>query len=292
MGNLVDLHIHSQFSDGQFNIKQLVTMSKQNEVSLISITDHDDIQSAIDLKRNPSIRDISYINGVEISSTIRLKERNFLLHILGYGYNYDNGFLQESLNEKKKLRLKINREYLLKLRKEFPRIFDDILETIDYYRFGRLSNLIDKYLKTKEINEEQMMIINKYLNNNKIDYPNYAFEVKEAIHLIKQANGYAILAHPYQYKLTIKEEIELLEILKGNGLSGIEVYHSGDNALGFKLQENLCNKFNFEWTVGSDFHEDYDDFDNMIGYGKNNNLCKKSCSLIKRLSNEGKIFKR
>ena len=58
------------------------------------------------------------------------------------------------------------------------------------------------------------------------------------------------------------------------------------------LQEMMCNKFNLEWTLGSDFHEDHDDFGNQIGYGKNNNLCKSSCSLIKILRKDGKVLKK
>ena len=82
------------------------------------------------------------------------------------------------------------------------------------------------------------------------------------------------------------------KLLKENGLIGLEKYHSGDTPIGMLLQEMMCNKFNLEWTLGSDFHEDHDDFGNQIGYGKNKNLCRSSCSLIKTLRRNGKVLKR
>ena len=123
-------------------------------------------------------------------------------------------------------------------------------------------------------------------------YQGYEFDALESLQIIRNANGYSVLAHPYQYRLNVKEEIALLKLLKENGLIGLEKYHSGDTPNGMLLQEMMCNKFNLEWTLGSDFHEDHDDFGNQIGYGKNNNLCKSSCSLIKILRKDGKVLKK
>ena len=81
MPSLIDLHIHSQFSDGQFDIKKLVELSRTNGVGLISITDHDDIRSSLELKNNSDIKGIEYINGVELSSFIKLNERIIRYHL-------------------------------------------------------------------------------------------------------------------------------------------------------------------------------------------------------------------
>lgn len=292
MSSLIDLHIHSQFSDGQFNVDEIVKLSKENGVGLISITDHDDITSSIELKNDTNIKDIEYINGVELSSYIKLNERNIRLHILGYGYNEENDELNSRLLEKKELRTSVNLEYIYKLKQHFPNIFSDIFENIQCDKYITLSRLILKYLEGKDLSLNQLKSIKEYLKNNKPIYPNYEFNVVQALKIIKQANGYAVLAHPYQYNLTIKEEIDLLKLLKENGLVGLEKYHSGDTPNGMILQDKMCNKFNLEWTLGSDFHEDHDDFGNQIGYGKNNNLCKSSCSLVKTMYQNGRILKK
>ena len=291
MPSLIDLHIHSQFSDGQFDIKQLVKLSITNGVGLISITDHDDIRSSLELKSNPDIKEIEYVTGVELSSYIKLNEKIVRLHILGYGYDEENEELKSKLLEKKNLRTCVNKEYLVKLIHEFPYL-KYAMENVKCDKFIKLSRLIENSLDSKDLSNDQLNAIKEYLNNNRPIYPDYEFNALESLQIIKNADGYPVLAHPYQYGLTVKEEIALLKLLKENGLMGLEKYHSGDTANGMILQETMCDKFNLEWTLGSDFHEDHDDFGNQIGYGKNNNLCRSSCSLIKTLRRDGKVLKK
>lgn len=292
MSSLIDLHIHSQFSDGQFDVKKLVELSRSNGVGIISVTDHDDIRSSLELKRNGDIKQIDYINGVELSSYIKLNGKIIRLHILGYGYDEENEELRNRLLEKRDLRTCVNKEHLVKLIHEFPYISDEILYKIQCDRFIRLSRLIEVYLNNKNLSSVQLNDIKKYLDNNRPIYQDYEFNALESLRIIRNAKGYPVLAHPYQYRLSANEEFALLKILKENGLIGLEKYHSGDTSNGMLLQEMMCDKFNLEWTLGSDFHEDHDDFGNQIGYGKNNNLCKSSCSLIKTLRREGKVLKR
>ena len=239
MSNLIDLHIHSQFSDGQFNIKQLVELSKKNGVGLISITDHDDIRSSLELKSNFNIKEIEYVNGVELSSYIKLNERIIRLHILGYGYDEENEELTIRLLEKRNLRTNVNKEYLVKLIHRFPYLKSDFLEKIQCDKYIRLSRLIEAYLDNEELSSIQLNDIKKYLNSNRPIYQGYEFDALDSLRIIRNANGYPILAHPYQYRLNVKEEIALLKLLKENGLIGLEKYHSGDTSNGMILQEMM-----------------------------------------------------
>ena len=292
MASLIDLHIHSKFSDGQFDIKQLVELSRANGVGLISITDHDDIRSSLELKNNSDIKETEYVNGVELSSFIKLNNRIIRLHILGYGYDEENEELQNKLLGKRDLRTHVKKEYLIKLMHEFPYLSNELLEKVQCDKYIRLSRLIEKYLNNERLSNDQLNDVKKYLDSNRPIYPNYEFEALESLQIIRNANGYSVLAHPYQYRLNVNEEIALLKLLKENGLVGLEKYHSGDTSSGMILQEMMCDKFNLEWTLGSDFHENHDDYGNQIGYGKNNNLCKSSCSLIKTLRRNGKVLKK
>lgn len=292
MAGLIDLHIHSQFSDGQFDVKQLVELSKANNVGLISITDHDDLRSSLELKNNSDIKGIEYVNGIELSSYARLDGKMIKLHILGYGYDEENEELISRISQKRKLRIYVNKAYLIKLIREFPYLNHDLLEMIQCDKYIRLSRLIESYLNSKELTKKQLNDIKQYLNNNQPIYPNYEFDVVESLKIIRNANGYPVLAHPYQYGLSAKEEIVLLKSLKENGLIGLEKYHSGDTPDGMLLQEMMCDAFDLEWTLGSDFHQEKDDFGNQIGYGKSNNLCKDSCSLIKTLRRDEKVLRK
>ncbi len=272
MPHYIDMHIHSTYSDGQYTINKILKIVNKLNLRLISITDHDDIRSAIYLKNN-SFNNILYVNGVELSSITKINNRLQWLHILGYGYDENNEELYEKLKEKKDIRYCENKKYINDLLSTFSFIDNKIYEKIDCSRFITISKSIYKYLQ-----------------NERPQYPNYEFQEKDAIRLIKNAGGYPILAHPYQYNITFEEELKLLKELKELGLIGIEKYHSGDSFEGMKNQEKVCDILNLEWTLGSDFHTDYDDYGNRIGYGKNNNLCKDNCSLIKILNKNNKIY--
>lgn len=289
MEKYVDLHMHTTNSDGQFNPEQLLVLAKNNNVGTISITDHDDIRSVNDIKKINKKYDINFVNGVELSSITEIKGRKQWLHILGYGMDENNPELNRIMQKKREIRYNVNHQYLIDLLNNFNFINEDILIRIPCDRFIKLSRLIDKYITEKKLSIDQLETIRKYLNTIKPIYEGYEFADKEAIELILKSGGYPVLAHPYQYKLSYKEEYDLLIKLKNMGLVGLEKFHSGDTKEGMKMQDEFASMFDLEWTVGSDFHTDYDDFGNQIGLGKNNNLCKTNCSLLEKIKN--KVYK-
>lgn len=282
MKKYIDLHIHSTFSDGQFTITELAKKAENNNVKIISITDHDDIKSAKEIKQIKDLNIIN-INGVELSSITNIGEKKQRIHILGYGYDENNKQLIDTLENKRDLRNEINKKYLLDLLKEYKYINTDILEKIETDKYIQLYRLIIKYLKENNYNLEQIEEIKKYINNNKINYPDYEFKEETAIKIILEAGGVPVLAHPYQYNLNKEQEDKLLKYLKKLGIQGVEVYHSGETKNGMVVQKDLCIRNGLEWSVGSDYHTDYDDYGNEIGLGKKNNLCITDCSLMKIL---------
>lgn len=291
MKRLVDLHMHSIYSDGQFDPKELIELAKKNNVGIISITDHDDIRS-VNAVKQLKVSNINYINGVELSAITNVDGENKRIHILGYGYDEKNEHLLQMLENKRKLRNDVNKRYLMEMLKEFSFLNNDILEKIECDKYINFSRLIIKHVEAENYSLGQLEDIQKYLNSVKILYPDYEFSDELAINLILEAGGFPILAHPYQYNLSYEQEEKLLIRLKALGLVGIEKYHSGDTAQGMRNQEKLCDKYELEWTVGSDFHTDYDDCGNEIGLGKNNNLCKDDCSLIKKMCLNKSIYRR
>lgn len=292
MSKLIDLHIHSIYSDGKYNPKDIFKLAKENNVGLISITDHDDIRSAQEIRKKTYDNDLLFVNGVELSTLTSIDDKSFRVHILGYGYDEDNIELNKLLNNKKLIREIANTEYLESMCKKYSFLNPKMIDDIEKNKFIRFSRLIIKYLEDNNYSKEQIETIINYLNNNKCIYPNYEFSDEEAISLLLSSKGIPVLAHPYQYRLTEKEERKLIERLKSIGLQGIEIYHSGDTKEGMKLQEKLCSEYNLLWSAGSDYHTDIDDDDNKIGLGKNNNLMIEDCSIIKVLKKENKIYRR
>ena len=292
MSKLIDLHIHSIYSDGKYNPKDIFKLAKENNVGLISITDHDDIRSAQEVRKRLYESDIFFVNGIELSTLTSIDDKSFRVHILGYGYDEENKELNKIINEKKQIREIANTEYLENMCNKYSFLNPKMINDIEKNKFIRFSRLILKYLEDNNYSKEQIETIINYMNNNKFIYPNYEFSDEEAISLLLSSKGIPVLAHPYQYRLNEEEERKLLDKLISMGLQGIEIYHSGDTPEGMKLQEKICDDYNLLWSAGSDYHTDIDDDDNKIGLGKNKNLMIEDCSLVKVLKKENKIYRR
>lgn len=78
---IIDLHIHSIYSDGTLNYDEIINLAKKNNVDIISITDHDTIINLKNYKLYREKYNMNIIPGLEISSNIKN------VHILGYGIN-------------------------------------------------------------------------------------------------------------------------------------------------------------------------------------------------------------
>lgn len=292
MSKIIDMHMHSTYSDGQFCVNDLVKLAKKNNVGLMAVTDHDDLRSAKEIKNILNDLDMSFTNGIELSTMTSIDGKDLCVHILGYGYDENNNELNNKLLEKRKIRELSNLEYLKRLCEKYAFLNPKIIDEIEKDKFIRFSRLIIKYLNINNYSEEEKQLIADYMNENIIIYPNYEFSDEESISLLLNSNGIPVLAHPYQYHLTEEEEIKLIRKLKEMGLKGLEICHSGDTPSGMKLQKRLSKENELLESIGSDFHTDYNDFGNSIGLGKNNNLCIEDCSLVKVLKKENKIYRR
>ena len=89
---MVDLHIHTNNSDGNFTTEEVLALIKKLGVNVFSITDHDNINSCKEMEKIIIPENMKYIPGVEFSS----KTEKLNLHILGYNIDYNN---QNIINE-------------------------------------------------------------------------------------------------------------------------------------------------------------------------------------------------
>ena len=93
MEKKIDLHIHTNCSDGDNSIYEVIDMAINNKLDMISITDHDTVMAYSDeVFKYAYDRGIELVTGVEIS----VKYNNETIHVLGYNIDVEN----ENLNNK------------------------------------------------------------------------------------------------------------------------------------------------------------------------------------------------
>ena len=250
---LTDLHIHSYYSDGTMSPQEIVEEAKNRGLEIISITDHDVLDSYEELKVEAEKANIKVIRGVEIDSIFE----GHLVHLLAYKFN-DNEDFFALVNRAKEQLLETSIELIRRMEKEYENISLEYYNSYEYdRRKGGWKGI--HYLFDKNITEglfDGMKLYGKYeCGHEKFDFPT----VKEVCDITHNAGGYVVLAHPCNYyKDKTREEIlEKLEILKSDGIDGVECYYPANSDLMTETCLEFCRKNDLIITAGSDSHGDF-----------------------------------
>ncbi len=251
MKQLFDLHIHTNNSDGELSVEELVYEIKKNNIKIFSITDHDTIDALNEIK-SIDVEDLKFIKGIEFSSIL---DKTYKMHILGYNIDENNQDILNITNNLKKLKKArfyeladiLFEKYNFKFEKEE---LDYVIENIKNPSKSHMAKLM---VKKGYINSVEEAFL-KYLDNINSKTPN-RIDVKVVINAIKSAGGIAIWAHPKKFENQYGIDFEeLLPRLLDMGLDGIEIYNSLHSLQDCKRYEQAAKKFNLITTGGSDFH--------------------------------------
>ena len=280
MKNKIDLHIHSIYSDGEFEPDDLIKMAVDKNIYAISITDHDTVEG--NKKISVFKENIKIIPGIELST----KVDNQTMHILGYGIDINNEELNKKIIELKNRSIYSVIAILAQLKKDYNIVFttEEIQELFNKKgNIGR-PNIAKLCVKHKYSNTAQEAF-DKYLidAHEKTRFANKGISYYECINLIIEAGGIPVLAHPHTLNKSYDELITLIKHLKEIGLQGIEVYHSKHTLEQTEQYLKIAQKLNLLISGGSDYHGKTIKPEIKLGTGINNNLNIKSLSLLKKL---------
>lgn len=266
---MIDLHLHSTFSDGTFTPEELVKMARKDGLKAISITDHDTVAGTAEALSAGETYGLRVIPGVELS--VFLGEIHF--HLLGYNFNHGDRRLLDRLRRLQGSRNDRNALIVGKLRDMGLDICEDEVEEISGGgQTGRphIARLLVKKRIVKDIDQAFAL----YLRKGKPGYaPRFIYEAGEAIELISLSGGSAVLAHPAQISRQVQFLDELLGRLKALGLEGIETYYPTHKGSFFRALRRLADKHGLFETGGSDYHGDIRPDTSMAGKRGNTVPC-------------------
>lgn len=247
---LIDLHVHSNASDGTLTPTQVVTLALEKNLSAIALTDHDTVQGIPEALHAAEHKDLTVIPGIELSCYYKERE----IHILGFFVNYLDTAFQNALEDLKTARFNRN----LKMIALFQE--NGIPMTLEKLQAGNPNTVITRAHFARVLIEEGIcknkdQAFAKYLDIHCPYYiPKPDVTPAHAISIIKNAGGMPFLAHPLLYKLGYEEVEELITTLIPLGLKGIEAYHSSNNISQSDKLRSLALKYNLLISGGSDFH--------------------------------------
>ena len=250
---LVDLHIHTYYSDGTMSPKEVVEDAKRKNLGIIAITDHDVLDSYEELKVEAEKAGIIAIRGVEIDSIFE----GHLVHLLAYKFE-DNEKLFKLINHAKDQLLETSIELIRRMENDYEGISLEDYNSYEYERRkGGWKGI--HYLHDRKITEGLFDGV-KFYGKYDCGHEKFAFpSVGEVCNTVHDANGYVVLAHPCNYYSNKnKEEIlEHIEILKSLGIDGVECYYPANSDLMTNTCLEFCKDNNLIITAGSDGHGDF-----------------------------------
>lgn len=246
----IDLHVHTMASDGQYSPKQIIEMAKKEELSYIAITDHDTVDGIEEARQSAKQQDVEMIAGIEIS-TMDKEE----VHILGLGIDENCEQLRLACEAYKRERLGRGERVCAFLGKRgIPVDWEELLDIAGSGSVGRPH--FAEYLLRHGYVKEKKEAFEKYLDTKAfhLETDRKLPTTKEAIELIHQAGGVAVLAHPGLLRFGGWELDEFVKRLVSEGVDGIECFYSRHNSKQVKTFVELAEKYHLGISAGSDFH--------------------------------------
>ena len=270
MEKKIDLHIHTNKSDGKLSPKEVIDEAVKNKVSTIAIADHDTIEAYNDeLFNYAKERNINLIPAVEIST----KTKKCGIHVLGYNIDINNEEFRKGLSKLRNAR----HDYLHNVAEKISDlgyVIDvESLDKVDAVTKAHIaSNVVDNPENEKLLKEKFGYIPNRGEYIETIMNEGCPAYVKKetatpalAAEMIRSAGGKVVLAHPVAYTYedgtTGDDMLNLVNEMKADGIEANYIYiHRSDNNK--KINDTakwikFADDHNLFTTVGSDFH--YDD---------------------------------
>ncbi len=254
----IDLHNHTNHSPcSNQTVKEMLDTAKEFGLDVVAITDHDSVSGIGEAIEYGKKIGMIVIPGLEITATSGYDVKSLAPHtrvdILSYRFDWHSSLLKKLYEELSILKIKWAKEFVLHLNEKGYQLDFDSLN--GYSELYIIKQLIERnYCKNRS--EAKKITRSKDILSK---YPFVRPSLKESIDLILKLGGIPVLAHPYKgprrKALSDQQVSDLIQVLKGYGLMGVETHHF------FHIEEQryekllkICKNQNLIPTIGSDHH--------------------------------------
>lgn len=279
---MIDLHTHTNYSDGVWTLKELLKEAEKNKVTILSITDHDTVDAHKELRKN-NYKEIfkgRIIPGAEFNAVFEGTK----IELLGYKIDIDkiDTWCKKTYKENPKYKLDLDNEFKILVnscKKNNVKIDDIKYNKAMGWPIDTIYKNIKKYPENKKLfkeiewNDKDIFFRNCTCNPKfpaYLDFSSMLPTAKEVSNTIREANGLVFIAHLFVYPL--EEYKEFLDKLREeNIIDGVEVYYSKFTSEQIKFLEDYCKKYNLLMSGGTDCHGKKEKGIHVgIGYGNMN----------------------
>lgn len=250
MNKTIDLHVHSNCSDGTMTPEELVDYALSKGLSAFALTDHDTVDGVNSALGAAFETTLEVIPGIELSAQYLKKD----IHILGLGIDISNTHFQNELTRFQNSR-GIRNKKMIQCLSDYG--IDISLEQMAFHfpdavwTRAHFACYLQKNGYVKNFKEA----FNRYIGDDSPCFvPREKVTPFQVIHLIQECGGYASLAHPLLYHLSEEALDALVNFLVDCGIDALEAVYSTNRWLDESNLKRLARKYNLKITGGSDFH--------------------------------------
>jgi len=240
-----DLHLHSQFSDGTFTPEEIAAHASRHELRAIALTDHDTVEGCERAAAACGASGIEFITGTELTA----EHNGHELHVLAYLVDGRNPRLVGEIAKFQRVRQERIREMVARINElDIPLEVEEVFALANCRSPGRphVARAMVKARLCGTLDEA----FERFLKKGRPAWvPKARMSALEAIELIHQAGGLAVMAHP-----GLNRTDESIPDLVAAGLDGIECFHTKHNAATAERYQKIAREHGLLITGGSDCH--------------------------------------
>ncbi|KTD20452.1 TrpH protein [Legionella lansingensis] len=249
---MIDLHCHSNFSDGTLSPADLLNKAFESNVKMLALTDHDTTDGLEMLHKAASALPIKIIDGIELSACWKKHD----IHIIGLNISPEDKGMQSLIYRQSQNRTIRARQIAEQLKLwGVVEAYNKACDIAGHERVGRPH--FAQVLINEGLVSDMQTAFKRFLGRGRPAYVRTSWlSLTEAVEGITEANGEAVLAHPLKYSLTRTKLYELITDFKKAGGRGLEVISGDMTALQIDEMASLCQRFQLLGSTGSDYHGD------------------------------------
>jgi 3',5'-nucleoside bisphosphate phosphatase len=240
-----DLHLHTYFSDGTYSPEEMVSQGQRHGLAALALTDHDSVEGCPRTALACEAAQMEFIPGAELTA----EQDDNELHILGYFIDTHHPRLLSEIAKFQTVRQNRIREMVARLNlMKVPLTAEAVFALANCRAPGRphVARALVKAGLCSSLDEA----FERFLKKNRPAWvPKFKMSAADAMELIHQAGGAAVLAHP-----GLNRTDEAIPGMVEAGLDGIECFHTKHSPGTAEHYLKLAHRFDLLVTGGSDCH--------------------------------------
>ncbi|NUF22298.1 PHP domain-containing protein [Acinetobacter oleivorans] len=253
----IDLHTHSNISDGTLSPELLVQAAIDVNLHTLALTDHDTMDGLQRARIAAQGYDLKIISGTEISSqwSRPTTKKSYGVHIVALNMQ-DEAPILEALQQQKRVRAQRAKIICDLLEKCIGfQIYEDVLAKVEDQADRVTRTHIAKTLVEKNIVSRPQQAFDRFLKEGRRAFVKFeGLGLKETIDVIHESKGLAVLAHPTRYDLSATNIRYLIELFATSGGDAIELPPPMETLSTRQMVDRMIEQYQLAVSIGSDFH--------------------------------------